>query len=323
MKKERWKIIGGNAVSRLETYTLGGYKQKVLIEGKRAENPVLISLHGGPGMPVPFSIGSRGLFPEYTEPFIMVYWDQLGCGANDHIIDDSFSVDSFAAMTIDLVKQIKKEFPRNQLILMGTSWGSVLAAKAAEKLPGLVDNVFVYGQILENLFFNDEVFEALERVTLPDKVRSRLKALYGKKNYTQDDVKEIAGYIRKYTEGYQAKSGEKMPMGSFIAGMLKSPDYKLKDFLAVFKNGFLKNNSIWVELPQLNLRETLKNIKIPYTILQGDKDIVTSTKAVAAFVNEAGNANLTCKVIAHNGHIPGAGGMDEILKAGKALVSPR
>lgn len=66
-------------------------------------------MHGGPGTPIPMSVGCRGLFPEFTDNFIVVYWDQLGCGINNYVIDDAFSIDSFVQMTEDLVEHIKKE----------------------------------------------------------------------------------------------------------------------------------------------------------------------------------------------------------------------
>lgn len=72
MDKKRKSIIAGNAVSRIYDWPLGGYKQKVLVEGKKDNLPIVITLHGGPGTPIPFSVGCRGLFPEFTDRFIMV-----------------------------------------------------------------------------------------------------------------------------------------------------------------------------------------------------------------------------------------------------------
>ena len=66
MNKKRKDIIRGNEVSDLYEWSLGGYKQKVLVEGKTKQLPILITLHGGPGTPVPFSVGCRGLFPVQT-----------------------------------------------------------------------------------------------------------------------------------------------------------------------------------------------------------------------------------------------------------------
>lgn len=106
MNKRRKEIIAGNKVSEIYEWNLGGYNQKVLIEGKDENLPIVITLHGS-GAPIPFSVGCRGLFPEFTNQFIMVYWDQLGCGINNYLIDDSFSIASFVEMTVDLIHNVK------------------------------------------------------------------------------------------------------------------------------------------------------------------------------------------------------------------------
>ena len=128
MDKKRKSIIAGNAVSRIYDWPLGGYKQKVLVEGKKDNLPIVITLHGGPGTPIPFSVGCRGLFPEFTDRFIMVYWDQLGCGVNNCVIDDNFTIDSFVQMTIDLVREIKKRYPGQKVYIFAMSWGSILSS---------------------------------------------------------------------------------------------------------------------------------------------------------------------------------------------------
>ena len=93
MDKRRRQIIEGNEISEIWQVTLGGYQQKVMIDGRYRNNPIVICLHGGPGTPIPFNVGSRGLFPEVTEQLTLVCWDQLGSGANDHVIDDNFHID--------------------------------------------------------------------------------------------------------------------------------------------------------------------------------------------------------------------------------------
>jgi len=320
MNRKRREIISTNKVSRVVSYSLGGYNQKVLLDGKYEKNPVMLFLHGGPGIPAPFSVGCRGMYPEFTDHFIMVYWDQLGCGINNHPIDDNFSIDTFVDMTIDLVKALKKEFPDNQLILFGASWGSVLSAKVAVKLPGLIDNVLVCGQVLNNLFFNAEVYETLSKVDLSQKAKKQLMEIQDKKEKTIEDIKRIAMLIRKYTEGYQVKSKDKMKMSGLIYGLLTSPDYSLKDFIAVIKNGFMKNKSILNELLRIDLSDILRNVQVPYHILQGSLDIVTSTKAVSAFVQNSKNDYLSLRVLANNGHMPSTTGMNEVLKESINLI---
>lgn len=318
---KRKKYIESCQISEIKTYTLNGYPQKVLLEGKKRTAPIIIYLHGGPGSPIPFCAGSRGLFPEITDQFIMVYWDQLGCGMNDYPIDDSFSVDSYVAMTVDLIRAVHADFPENPINLFGVSWGSVLAANAAASMPELIRRVTVYGQITKELFFNTEVFETLGMADLDKKEREILDLLKKADSIGQNEIMNMAKLIRRHTEGYQAKNGGKTPMGRIIFGLLTSPDYTVKDFKAVVVNGTRKNQSLFRELIHLDLRNTLRGITVPYLIMQGDTDIVTSTKYTEAFVKESENENLRFAVVKNSGHIPGGDGMKTVIEKGFAFLT--
>lgn len=309
---KRKDIILNNEISELCVFTLNGYKQKVLIEGKRKDSPIIITLHGGPGTPIPFSVGCRGLFPAFTDIFIMVYWDQLGSGINNYVIDDTFSIDSFVQMTEELVEQIKKKFPNNKVMLFSTSWGSILSAKLLERNPHAVDAVIACGQIIKNVFICDEVKNTLCKNSIPKKKLDRINNITVE-NFTGKDLQFISNSLRKYTNAYQNKMGTKAPMGSIIKGLITSPDYKIKDFKAIIVNGYIKNTSLWKEILRLNLTEQLKKVEIPYIILQGDTDIVASTQTVKELVSISNNTNLRYKIIANTGHLPSVEMMDTLL----------
>lgn len=310
MKKKT--IKSNNEISELCSFSLGGYQQKVLIEGKSKDNPIVITLHGGPGTPIPFSVGCRGLFPVFTDEFIMVYWDQLGCGINNHVIDDTFSIDTFVQMTEELLEQIKVKFPNNKIMTFSTSWGSILSAKLLEKNPHAVDGVVACGQIIKNVFICDEVKDALAQSNISPKKLERIRNITIE-NFTGKDLQFISSALRKYTDAYQNKIGKKAPMGAIIKGLLTSPDYTMKDFKAIGINGYIKNTSLWKEIIQINLTEQLRNIEIPYVILQGDTDIVASTKLVQELIANSNNSHLSCRVIANTGHMPGVEMMDTLL----------
>lgn len=124
-------------ISRVETVVLGGYRQKIFLEGRRRDHPILIALHGDPGLPVPFCVGRRGLFPEITARYVLVCWVQYGCGINNTVIDDGFTIADFTAMTVDLIRYLKQNFPDNKVFLFGMSWGSILSAQAVVAVPEL------------------------------------------------------------------------------------------------------------------------------------------------------------------------------------------
>ena len=67
------------------------------------------------------------------------------------------------------------------------------------------------------------------------------------------------------------------------------------------------------ELLEIDMRNVLENVKVPYFIMQGDKDIVTSTEMVKSFISETGNNNLSFAEIENSGHIPGGSAMKKIV----------
>ena len=323
MNKARKNYIRSCEVSEITTVELGGYNQKILIEGKKKDLPVVICLHGGPGSPVPFSVGCRGLFPEWTDKAVMVYWDQLGCGINNYVIDDGFHVENFADMTCDLVNYIKARFPENRLYLFGVSWGSILAFYAALRVAEKTDGVFVYGQVLKNLFFNSEVVAAFDGA--PDGVKKRVREIVETGTdcaykVFEKNFKTLYKLLRKYTDAYVNKNAAPAPVGKIVKGLLSSPDYKLRDFMAVVKNGYMKNKTLWYELLKLDLSPLLEKLQVEYRILQGGTDVVTSTTAILKAVEDCNNKNVTVTVVENSGHMPSAAAMDECFKTFSQFV---
>lgn len=314
MNKERRAVIEANKVSAVEELVLGGYPQKVLTEGRSDDLPVVVTLHGGPGTPVPFCVGARGLFPQFTDKCILVSWDQYGCGINNAKLPDDISVNDFVNMTIDLITQMKNRFPGNPLWLFGMSWGSILSALAAKSRPDLIDGVIAYGQVLYQLMQTTEAIDAIMDSKAPGKLKAEIRAAAESGVYDKNTTMKISGAIRKYTSGYNDPSEPKADVGKMIRGIMTSPDYKFRDFKAIMVNGYAKNSSLITELSAIDLRETLKDISVPYHIIQGESDIVTSTRNIAAFVEGAGNPDLTCKVIPNSAHIPGVNGMKAVFE---------
>lgn len=311
-KMSRKQRIAQNEISQVRKFTLGGIPQKVMLEGKKKSNPLVICLHGGPGLPIPFSVGCRGLFPDITERLTLVCWDQWGCGANNAPIDNSYGIDHFVNMTLDLIKEIRMLFPDNKILLFGMSWGSILTLKAAKEAGELLDGAVTYGQVLCHMVFNEEIFAALKSSTMPMRKKKQLEQLKGQR--TVKNAKIIMNWLRKYTQAYQCRTGEKQSSNGLIFKLFISPDYRFRDFLAIMVNGYVKNISLLQELTDIDLRNELEAIHIPYTMIQGDHDLVTSTAELTAFMEQTKNSRLNMVTIPHSGHFPGPAAMDTIFK---------
>lgn len=114
--------------------------------------------------------------------------------------------------------------------------------------------------------------------------------------------------------GYSNPNEPKAEIGKMILGIMTSPDYRFRDFKAITMNGYTKNTSLMQGLQKLDLRETLKSVSVPYHIIQGETDIVTSTRNIVSFVEKADNPYLTCKVVPDSAHHPGVNGMQAVLE---------
>ena len=314
MNKERKKVIENNEISEIITVRLGKFEQKVLVEGKSSGLPVIITLHGGPGNPIPFGVGCRGLFPEITDKCILVSWDQYGCGINNAKLPEDISINDFVDMTADLIDAMRKKFPANKVYLFGMSWGSVLAAKAAVKKAYSLNGVIVYGQVLYRLLRSDDTKLAILESKAPKRVKNEVEAAFEKDEFPIDFAMKMIRYIAKYTHGYRNPNEPKSHDGKIVRGLLSSPDYKLHDFIAALKNGYADNHSIVNELAEVDLREDIINITIPYKIFQGESDIVTSTYMIKGFIESCNNPMVSCTVIKDGAHIPGMNGMNAIMK---------
>lgn len=104
-------------------------------------------------------------------------------------------------------------------------------------------------------------------------------------------------------------------MGGIIMGLLTSPDYKFRDFKAIMVNGCQGNLTLWKEILALDLSDVLRNVKVPYVMLQGDTDIVATTEYVQEIAENSENPNLQCSIVKNCGHLPSADMMDTMFRA--------
>ena len=115
------------SITAIETVNLGGFEQTILIRGADVTKPVLLWLHGGPGLPhSPFV----GMFqpPELEENFVVVHWDQRGAGKSyfEGLIAEDMRPERFVSDTLELTHLLREFFDQDKISLFGISWGSAL-----------------------------------------------------------------------------------------------------------------------------------------------------------------------------------------------------
>jgi len=116
------------SIYAIETVLLGGIEQVITIRGVDATNPVLLYLHGGPGVPSAPWASWRDYYQALEEHFVLVHWDQRGAGRSYHqgMTAEDVQIEDFVRDTLELTRLLRDRFAQEKIFLWGHSWGSGL-----------------------------------------------------------------------------------------------------------------------------------------------------------------------------------------------------
>ena len=142
----------------------------ILMMGESTENPVILSLHGGPGNPTSFFEYSTTDY--MTDQFTVVCWDESGCGrsyykslekGNDRLATIKSQEEDLDA----LVDYLRNRFNQDKIIIMGHSYGTILGSDYVLTHPDKVAAYIGIGQVVncegsynENYSYEDALRQA-------------------------------------------------------------------------------------------------------------------------------------------------------------------
>jgi pimeloyl-ACP methyl ester carboxylesterase len=130
---------------------INGVQQGMFIQSKDLHNPVLLFVHGGPGMPE-YWLTQR--FPTGLEEHFTVVWlDQRGAGLSYHpgIPPETMTTEQFVTDTLEVTRYLIERFDQEKIYLLGHSWGSFIGIQAAAQAPELYYAYIGMGQISNQL----------------------------------------------------------------------------------------------------------------------------------------------------------------------------
>jgi len=127
-----------NGIDEARFVRINGADQWITIRGQDRRSPVLLVLHGGPGSPESYL--TRYIRPMERD-WVVVQWDQRGGGKTlgraggnpDPNTDMAIMVSDGIAVS----EYLHQRFPKNKLVIVGHSWGSILGARMALARPDL------------------------------------------------------------------------------------------------------------------------------------------------------------------------------------------
>jgi pimeloyl-ACP methyl ester carboxylesterase len=291
----------GKRIEEASYLSIGGIQQWVTIRGDDNRKPVLFLLHGGPGdVQSPFV----ATYAPYEHDFVLVQWDQRGGGRtflkNGGKIT-GLSLDQQVADGINLALQLRARFPKQKLILLGHSWGSIVATTMVQKRPDLFSAYVGTGQATSWPAIVNAQFDYLKETA---RAKNNAALLAQLDAIGRPDPKNTGQYFGTIARALRANSGPADT--AWLAGipdLLKaSPGLTDAEIKAGNAGMSASALALLATLMASDLPLTAPSLPIPYCIIQGRDDLNAPTVTVVPYFSEMSAPAKKLTILGGAGH---------------------
>ncbi len=279
------QVIAGSLSERV-TVDIGGIPQGMVIQSVDPANPVLLFLHGGPGM--------TEFFMETTYPtglerhFTMVWWEQRGAGMSfsGDIPPESMTMDQMIADTVEVADYLRKRFGQDRILLLGHSWGSYLGIQVAAAAPERFLAYVGMAQITYQLRS-----EVMAHAYMTDAYRERgddamVRRLIAAPVSMADGLSPA--YMRLRDRAMHGLGvGQTRDMRSVVTGIFlpvwRVDAYTVMDKINVWRGKLWSRPFFWEDLLRDDLRARLTDFDLPVYFLVGRHDYTSNKDLSRAY----------------------------------------
>ncbi len=283
------------SVASLEEVRLGGVPQWVLVRGRDRAKPVLLFVHGGPGMPAMFL--AHAWQRPLEEDFVVVQWDRRGVGksARSPLPPGSLTVRRTLDDLHELTDLLRARFGQERIYLLGHSWGSYLGLLAVRERPDRYLAFVGTGQMAGT--------RASVRAA-----RRALLAAEVKRSRDDDLARRLADPAAELTEDDLFRHGGELHAATSLWPLLwagvGAPEYELRDVLALKPSADLVNREMREDVEPRPLEGEVRPITVPVFFLLGRHDQDTPAALAAASLARLGAPLARVEWFERSAHFP-------------------
>lgn len=269
-------------VNLLEKFELGGVNQWILAKGNKEENPILLFLHGGPGLPMmPFY---QHFQKKLEEEYIVVQWDQRGTGKSfsDKINPYSMNLSQIILDAHQLISILKQRFGKEKIYIAGHSWGSIIGINLLNFYPDDFYGFISIGQVVDFLKSMDFSYDFALKEGNKQGHREAIKELISIKNLpTGDDIR--ISTILKHVKNFGGNMHNEI---NFSQITKQCTIYTKEDLKNIPKGLEFSDIYLWDEVVNTNIMDKILDIKVPIYFFCGKYDYVTPTALIEEYYNK-------------------------------------
>jgi pimeloyl-ACP methyl ester carboxylesterase len=259
-------IFAKDAIADLLELEINGDTQYLLVRGVDKQQPVLLFIHGGPGMPAMFL--AHDFQRDLEEEFVVVHWDQRASGKSFKRTADQVQLSTSLLLSdMDVViDYLRRTLGAQKVWVVGHSHGSYLGTLYARRHPEKVCAYIGAGQVV------DGSRSEHTRMLQEDFLRSQLEGLgFAADTVINDSNLEELLFLTG-SELYGETSYGPLLKSGFMA-----PEYSLFDVLNVARGSSFSSRTMVYDMPR-DLPASEWGFDVPVAIIMGRHDMVTPTQ---------------------------------------------
>jgi pimeloyl-ACP methyl ester carboxylesterase len=259
---------------------IGGIEQWVTIRGDDPSNPVLLHIHGGPG--IAFSAFTAEFAP-YEASFTVVQWDQRGAGCTfGRYGQDTpeVTLDRITRDGIELAEYLQRRLPGVSIIVLGHSFGSIVATEMVRRAP---EQFALYVGTAQFASFAGAVEAQVAHLRVAAASDADLTAQLDALVALDSQSLQKFGGVNRILQG-----GEHLPAVD-VAWLQRLParaaEVMAAKDLADWQAGRQASGSqLLRQVAGVDLFATTRRFALPFFVIQGSDDLITPTSLARAYV---------------------------------------
>jgi pimeloyl-ACP methyl ester carboxylesterase len=305
----RGAVMEGSISEKIRV-DINGVQQGMIIRGEDGTNPVLLVVHGGPGMPDYFL--TRDHPTAIEDLFTVVWWDQRGAGLSfsPNTPGSSMTLEQFIEDTLAVTDYLRERFAKSRIHLLAHSWGSLIGihavARSSERFESYIGMGQITNQRLSEKLAYDHMLAEYRRRGDTRMVR-RLEAL---------PVTVQGGPPPKYVRTLRDTAMHRLGLGtthdmeSVITGIflasLRFPEYTVREKWNLWRGrAFSRSFRLWEEeILGADIPSQVPRLEVPAYFLAGAYDYTCATSLVEAYCELLDAPIKGFYVFEHSAHSP-------------------
>lgn len=262
------------SIASLEYIEIGGLQQSILIRSENTSNPILLLLHGGPGMPMMYLAHTFQIPLE--QEFTVVQWDRRGAGKTfykNKPDPESINIRQLMDDAYNLIDTLRNKYHQEKILLAGHSFGTYLGSLMVTERPELFYAYISIGQVVDDTKAYQIQRQFVMEKALEAGDEEIVKALNNKPSMNLESCLFAHGGEIKSSTSY-------FPL---IRNGMKAPEYSLPEVMSVAQGSQFSSENMKYNIINGSIQEEIKAYPIPTYFFIGRHDYTTPYELVKEY----------------------------------------